>query len=473
MAERKEKRYVSDNAQLMAEWDWEKNIGLDPAQLTLGSNKKVWWKCSQGHEWQISIAHRYRGHNCPSCANQRVLRGYNDLQTINPNLANEWNFEKNNGLTPADVLPGSSKKVWWKCNKGHEWKATISSRNKGKGCPYCSGRFATKGVNDLQTINPSLAKEWHFEKNNGLTPADVLPNSSKIVWWRCVKGHDYQSTVSGRNNGHGCPYCSNHKVLKGYNDLQTLNPVLAKEWNYKKNKALTPADVLPGSSKKVWWTCGIGHEWQAMVLSRSRGSGCPICSGQQVLKGYNDLQTTNQSLAREWNCEKNKGLTPTNITSNSGKKVWWKCNQGHEWQAKISHRYNGSGCPYCSGRFAIKGENDLQTINPDLANEWDYDNNAELTPMDVLPNSNKKVWWKCNQGHRWQATIASRYQGNGCPYCSKLSHSKILNVETGEVFESYSDASKKYEISVTPISNCCKGKQKTAGGYHWRFVVEE
>ena len=142
LADTKEKKYVSDNARLMAEWDWEKNteFGFDPTQLTLGSHKKVWWKCSKGHEWQACISNRSKGFGCPYCAGQKVIKGYNDLQTINPTLAQEWNYEKNDGLTPIDVMPNSGKKVWWKCQQGHEWQAIIQSRNKGNGCPYCSRR---------------------------------------------------------------------------------------------------------------------------------------------------------------------------------------------------------------------------------------------------------------------------------------------------------------------------------------------
>ena len=102
MVEKKEKRYVSDSAQLLAEWNWEKNLELkfDPSLLTVGSGKKVWWKCSNGHEWQATIDGRNSGRGCPYCSGNKVLKGYNDLQTINPNLAKEWNYEKNGNLSP-------------------------------------------------------------------------------------------------------------------------------------------------------------------------------------------------------------------------------------------------------------------------------------------------------------------------------------------------------------------------------------
>ena len=124
-------------------------------------------------------------------------------------------------------------------------------------------------------------------------------------------------------------------------------------------------------------------------------------------------------LAKEWNYKRNGDLLPESVTPNSGKKVWWMCMYGHEWQAKIAQRNNGTGCPYCAGRKVLKGFNDLQTVNPALAKEWNYEKNDGLTPMDVTSNSNKKVWWKCKKGHEWQAIVANRNNGRGCPQCAK------------------------------------------------------
>lgn len=74
------------------------------------------------------------------------------------------------------------------------------------------------------------------------------------------------------------------KLVKGTNDLATVNPTLAEEWNYEKNGTLTPDQVTAGSEKKVWWKCEFGHEWEAIVLSRNRGNGCPICAGRKIRK---------------------------------------------------------------------------------------------------------------------------------------------------------------------------------------------
>ena len=143
-----EKKYVIDNAELMAEWNWEKNneLGFHPKTLTLGNNKKAWWKCNKGHEWESAVNVRNGGNGCPYCANQRVLKGYNDLATLNPALASEWHPTKNGKITPSDVMPGSNKKAWWLGKCGHEWEASISSRNKGTDCNLITCKRREKGA---------------------------------------------------------------------------------------------------------------------------------------------------------------------------------------------------------------------------------------------------------------------------------------------------------------------------------------
>lgn len=202
--------------------------------------------------------------------------------------------------------------------------------------------------------NPELCTEWNYEKNGKLLPEMVTKGSGLKVWWKCSKGHEWQVSVYDRVMGRGCPCCSGHSVVVGENDLLTLRPDLCKEWNYVKNKNMTPNNIKAGSNKKVWWNCEKGHEWQARPSYRARGQGCPICANKRVLQGYNDLATTNPNLMKEWNYEKNGNLTPQMVSKGSGKKVWWKGNCGHEWQASVNKRAYGTGCPYCSRRKKIE-----------------------------------------------------------------------------------------------------------------------
>jgi len=197
----------------------------------------------------------------------------NNLEFVNPKLAKEWHPTKNGELTPRDVFKSSRQKVWWKCNKGHEWQAVIYARNVGNNCPYCAGLLPTKD-NNFEKSNPKLSKEWH--PRNKLTPSDVTPRSSRKVWWICNKGHEWESSIVSRSKGNGCPYCSGQKVCKD-NCLETIAPDLAKEWHPTKNGELTPRDVTKGSMKKVWWRCSKGHAWQATVNNRYHGASCKKC----------------------------------------------------------------------------------------------------------------------------------------------------------------------------------------------------
>ena len=108
---------------------------------------------------------------------------------------------------------------------------------------------------------------------------------------------------------------------------------LLKEWDESRNFPLTPDTVSYGSKKKVWWTCENGHSWQTTVHVRSEGSGCPYCTGRKVLPGFNDLGTLYPDVAAQWDREKNGSLSPRDVSTGSKIRIWWRCPEGHSWQA--------------------------------------------------------------------------------------------------------------------------------------------
>ena len=136
------------------------------------------------------------------------------------------------------------------------------------------------------------------------------------------------------------------KATDQYN-LSVVNPGLAKEWHPSRNGDLNPRNVTPGSGKKVWWICTSGHEWQAPVYSRNRGSGCPVCHKPTPTDNQETL-ITNADLRKEWHLTKNSGLNLRNLPPGFNEKVWWICEEGHEWQATVKSRTRGRGCPDCS-----------------------------------------------------------------------------------------------------------------------------
>lgn len=347
-------------------------------------------------------------------------------------LTNEWHPTKNSPLTPEKVKAHQSINIWWRCKEGHEWQARIRSRTSGSNCKTCAGQLPTKDYN-LAVLFPKLSREWHPFLNDNLTPDNILPFSSKSVWWLCEKGHSFENRVYSRSKSNiKCPVCSNYKITEA-NSLASLYPDPAKWWHLEKNSSLTPNDVSPKSKKKVWWYCGVGHSFELEVHKKVKGGRCPYCSGRFASED-NNLSVTHPGLAEQWNEMKNNPLNIKSVTSRSKKKVWWICKKGHEWQATISNRVKGTGCPDCTNKRVNK-ENNLLTVNPLLAKQWHPSKNELLTPNDVLPNSHKYAWWICECGHEWQAIIKNRNKGNNCPMCKakeaskrmKLFHQKKIN----------------------------------------------
>ena len=202
-------------------------------------------------------------------------------------IAGEWNPINDKG--PDYYSQGSNKKVWWICNKGHEWEAVIYSRVKGAGCPYCSGRKAGYGNSLLDNDKGKVCRDWNYEKNlRG--PECYLPYSGSKVMWICKKGHEWKAKISDRTRGNGCPYCSNKKVGYGNSLADNDKDGICKEWNHEKNFK-SPNEYAPISNKKVWWICNRGHEWKALISSRtgSNKSHCPTCNeskGEKQISKY-------------------------------------------------------------------------------------------------------------------------------------------------------------------------------------------
>ena len=233
----------------------------------------------------------------------------NLLSEMRPELVSEWS-DKNLPLTPDKITYGSNKVVWWKGACGHEWQTSVKARSSGENCPICSGARVIEGINDLATLKPELADEWS-SKNNPLKPTMITIGSHKKVIWLDKYGHEWTATVKSRalNGAH-------NKVFEGFNDLATLFPEIAAEWS-ERNLPLLPTMVTPFTNRKVWWKCkDCGNEWYTLISTRSGGSQCPYCSGYTLLKGFNDLATTQPKIAAEWS-EKNEPLKADEVNEKS------------------------------------------------------------------------------------------------------------------------------------------------------------
>lgn len=269
---------------------------------------------------------------------------------------------------------------------------------------------------------PGIALEWHPIKNGNITPYDVISGSHAKVWWKCIKGHEWEAELKSRTlQKSKCPYCCNQKVCKD-NCLATTHPELAMEWHPAKNRNLTPCDIVAGSNKKVWWICGKGHEWETSCSKRIQGHGCLYCVNRLVC-GDNCLATTHPNIASEWHPTKNENITPEDVVSGSNNKYWWICNKGHEWQSSPNNRTK-TGCPYCSHN-RLCADNCLATCLPEIAAEWHPTKNGNITPKDVIAGSGRYYWFQCQYGHEWRSKLCNRIY-NGCPRCCESKGEKRL-----------------------------------------------
>ena len=214
-----------------------------------------------------------------------------------------------------------------------------------------------------------------------------------------------------------CPHCKQKRIGYGY-DFSTQNPELLKEWDYKKNKK-APESYFPNSNKYVWWLCSKNHSYQAPITRRvSGGSTCPYCSGHKIGFG-NDFESLFPEVAKLWHTKKNKNIKPNQFGPSSHKKAWWLCENGHEWEAVITSRSKGVGCPYCSNKKAGYG-NDLESFFPDISKIWHPSNNGSLKPSQLTPGSSKRIYLLCNNGHERTILVKRFTKFPDCPRCKKI-----------------------------------------------------
>ena len=279
-----------------------------------------------------------------------------NLADAKPEVARLWHPKNNGELAPRDVAPNSRKIVWWLCEKNHEWQSPVSNLARGRRCPFCASKRISPD-RSFAALHPAAATLWHPTRNRKLTPETIAPKSNKVVWWLCPKGHEWQTKVEHLGRGLGCPYCSGRRVCAD-NNLAFLMPDVAGRWHPSQNGTLTPFDVVPGSDKKVWWLCGKGHVWKARVanMTKERGIGCKLCQADATSERIRKRGITNAgsladafpNLAAEWHPTRNGRWTPHDVSPKSGKRIWWRCQRGHEWATRVIQRTKEeTGCPEC------------------------------------------------------------------------------------------------------------------------------
>lgn len=469
------KKFVFDNKELMSQWDWDRNekIGLDPKTLTLGSDREAFWICDKKHSFKMPISRRVYNHaGCPFCSNQRVLEGYNDLASLRPDLAKEWHPTKND-KNANEVGIGSGYKAWWICKNGHEYQSIVKDRagQRKRGCPYCAGQRPVIGINDLATLRPEIAKEWHPTKNGDLKPTDVMPMTNRKVWWMCHYGHEWEMVVAKRSNGEGCPKCQtfNRTSMPEYIIFFYLRNIFPDAVNSYKSSFLgtTELDIFIPSKKIAVEYDGI---WHKQERDKRKDLACKENGIILIRVRSNKIKTYSRKdptfIINQDNRDELSNTIKQIISYIDSSVDTSFVNVDADYQ-KIYNDYH-----------SIKISNNLEQKYPELAKEWHPTKNGDLKPENIpATTATTRFWWKCSAcGHEWEAQLNNRINGRGCPNCKKTkvakAHNKaVLQIDSnGKIINEYSSITLAMkETGLTGIQQVLRGKNKTAGGYFWKY----
>lgn len=491
----------------------------------------------------------------------------------NVELMKEWDWEANVavGLNPHTIYCSKGILANWICSKcGHHFVSSIRTRVAGRGkCPKCDADVRSRKRSETfvkksgSVADSPLIKEWDYENNDklGLDPKLLTLGSNRKAFWKCPRcGNHYEAKILNRGiNKRGCPYCANHKIKPGFNDLASTHPDLVKEWDFEKNE-IKPTEVSRGCGKKVWWKCPLGHRYQATILHRTNGNtGCPVCnSGRQTsfaeqavyfyvrkifpdaINRYKDIFTNGMELdiyipSKKIGIEYDgvyfhkddkteREIRKNKICQEHGIRLIRIKEQGMENESRyqiaqtvfFGENLEKRTClsqmiqnllieltkfsvrPYSVFPFEVnldkdefeirnymidREKNSFEAFYPELAKEWCYEKNGNLKPNMFPPKSGMKVYWKCKEcGHVWKTSLGQRASGCGCPVCYRQRNKGGNSPRAKKVYqysmdgrfikewECISDVERELKINASNVSMCAAHKRPNAGGYRWEFI---
>lgn len=465
---------------LLSQWNFEKNLLLDPTKITLKSTKIVWWKCKNNHEWKAPVSNRNRGASCPLCDKKTII-------STNKILMDEWCFDKNSVL-PENIDEDYIGKIWWICKENnHIWKDSIKSRIGGKKCPYCKGKTPNE-KNCLLTIRPEVCNEWNYEKNVDISPSDVCKGSSRIVWWKCInKGHEWEAPIymRTRKRGNGCPKCNKgsmtsfvEQVIFFY--LSTIEECI----NGLKIEDVVEVDIfIPKYNIAIEYD----GAWHKEKVERD-------------IKKYYYLKERNINLIRirEYGlpviesdfCIIRENQTEKSIIK-SIETLLLYLKENYNISSNVDFNLDRDRSDILQNIQLQKSKKSFASVYPELLKIWNYEKNENLTPDLFSFSSAQKVWWKClTCPNEYQERIYNKVKANiNCSICNyKIGKEKYIknsvhktyvpiNQYTKEgifikTWESISSAAKEFNIGTSSLSKVCRFKKKSYKGYIWRYSQE-
>ena len=491
--------FASNCPDKMVDWDYNKNT-LDPSKVPIMSSLKAYWKCHKcGFEWHSEFRDAAtKKINCPKCS--KIESGHKRHLTAlklnggitDKKLLLDWDYEKN-GRAPSEFSPQSSEYAYWKCHIcGFEWRAKISNRSHGRGCPSCGNKVLVKDKNDLATTHPEIAKEWDYEKNYPLTPKDVMHGSAKEYWWVCPFGHkSYLKSPNRRTSQHsGCPICKKgrqssfaERALFFY--IKQIFPDAINRYKDIFNNGMELDIYIPLLKLGIEYDGVAFHKPEKIEREHRKYLICKE-------NGIKLIRIKEQNLEEVW---LNDVADKMYQTDYDGKDLL-KLERTIKWVlGKITFNFNNlpldiniyrdeNKIRNINPSFLI--ENSLATKYPEIAKQWHPTKNGELTPSMFLCGSSYNAWWLCPVcGNEWQSQINTRVgQNTGCKKCyleriksdcpnNKKIYRYSLDGLYIDEWRSLSHASRELKINPSNISMCANGIRKNAGGFVWSYTKKD
>ena len=431
-------KLIANYPDLLRDFHRDKN-NIDINIVSIHSREQIHWLCPAGHEYKVSPFTRYRV-GCKICKKKEYknsfeyqkiyARKYGSLQDRNPEILNDWDYEKNDalGIKPSDITSKSQRLVNWKCENNHFYELSPKNKFKNKHCPICYEENITKILSKqiresrlkkgetLLDIYPLVAKEWDYKKNE-LKPEDYSPHSNFEASWICKFDHSWSATIDNRTGKNsGCPHC---KLAASRLEIFVFSELkyLFNETKLKSKIDGKEADIfIPELNIAIEID---GAYWHKNKEEKDIEKDKVFIKNN--IKCFRLREFGLKSISER--CVEYRGSDYFSIIKKLFSKILKEINN-----EKI-YNYKNIQNPLNPNLFneiyanlpAPIYENSLEYNYPELSKEWDYEINKNLKPSMFSAGSDQKVAWKCNKcNHRWNAVIKNRtLRASKCPECSK------------------------------------------------------
>ncbi len=427
------------------------------------------------------------------------MKGKGKIGITDPYLLAEWDYERNE-KGPEEYYPSSSKKAFWKCPKcGYRYESKINNKANGRKCACCQRKIVVAGINDLATTHPEIAAEWDYEKNGDVKPSDVLAGSGKPYYWTCSEGHSYKATPNHRTSAGretNCPVCVSGRQTSFAEQavffyVKKVFPDAVNRYKDIFDNSMELDIYIPSIKTAIEYD---GEAWHKKEKREREKRKYNICrkNGIHLIRLMEKpadgiLDTANESISildgpmyEHKHLEKVIRLLLDRIDPESNSFTRKNPLQFH---SKVDINLDRDEMEIRN--YMTKVKDSLQDLFPNIAKEWDYEKNGNVTPDKVKPGTDDKYWWICPEcKNSYLSSVSHRTaktKPTACPQCGIRKNAEarsksvyMIDCNTGEIikeFNSIREASERTGINHRNISTVCGGKTKRvkAGGYFWKY----